>query len=177
LAGDAALRDTLARLRAMLDRCNAGLARLDEAEYGGDGLRIDRQAAVDRRAAEVVRQWIARPRVAAEPLRRRTRNAPLWSYPFAAAAAIILGFLIYWGRSPVPNPVVARHDVAPATVASDDPAAADVTAILFPTTNPGTDLSQVMAWADDFNDMQSLASSDSQPPPAPDVPPPGPVNP
>jgi anti-sigma factor RsiW len=174
LANDAGLRDVVVRLRAMLDECDRALTRLDDADFGGQAMRLDRQAAVDARASEVVRNWIAQPRAAAEPLRRRTRDAPVWTYPFAAAAAILLGFLIYWGRAPVGNPVVAHQDMSPTTAPADDLAAADVatpvTAMLFPTTNPGTDLNQVMAWADDFNDMQSLGSSATEPPVAPDAP-------
>jgi len=181
LANDAGLRDVLARLRTMLDEGDTALARLDDADFGAGAMRLDRQSAVDARAREIVRQWIAQPRVVAEPHRRRTRDAPVWTYPFAAAAAILLGFLIYWGRAPVASPVVARHDGSPATAPADDLAAADVSthvrAILFPTTNPGTDLDQMMAWADDFNAMQPLGSPVSPPQAPPDTSAPSQANP
>jgi hypothetical protein len=170
----------------MLEQCNSALAHLDHLDFEPTdnpadsqqaGMRLDRQAAVDRRAGDIVRQWISQPRVDAQPQRHRSRNAPLWTYPFAAAAAIILGFLIYWGRAPVTSPAVAQHDTMPAMttlpaqtpmVASDNNAATNpaddvaivdtpklVTPILFPQSDLGAGNDQYMAFADSFNRIQS----------------------
>jgi hypothetical protein len=156
LASDPALQQTFEHLRSMLGQCDSTLAKLDQLDFDQPGLRIDRQAAVDQRAAEIIRQWMARPRMAAPTRLRKAGAAPLWSYPFAAAAAILLGFLIYWGRAPNTT-IVVQGDIAnqPTTQTAPD----DDLATFFPPKTPGTDILQQFAMADEFDQVQSRDQS------------------
>jgi anti-sigma factor RsiW len=114
LAGDPELAAELARLRDARDVCFAALARAD----GRGRLPMSEGVAV-RRVGRAMRQWQVErelARNAAAPAAPR-RKLAWWVYPSAAAAAIIVGFLVWSVRQPVgasmpPDPRFADYQVA-----------------------------------------------------------------
>jgi hypothetical protein len=95
LATDAGLRAELARLDAAYHAAADALAR------GDPGWRpaVPEGVAV-RRFTQALRQWHAAQaqRPPAEAPLREIRLA-WWAYPAAAAAAVLLGFLVWWGNT------------------------------------------------------------------------------
>src|SRR2546421_13037200 len=53
-----------------------------------------------RRVVRAMRQWQALRLAAPKPaeVRRRFRF-PVWAYPLAAAASVVIGFLVWWGNT------------------------------------------------------------------------------
>lgn len=95
LATDPGLRAELVRLQTLQDGFDAGLAELDRIEP----LAVSSGVAV-RQVARGIAQWhaarVARPAPPAPPGLRY----PWWAYPTAAAAAVMLAFLVWWGNKP-----------------------------------------------------------------------------
>jgi hypothetical protein len=95
LAADPALRAELDRLREAQETFAAAMPALDRATR----LPVPQAVAV-RRVVAAMRQWYemrrARPAPAPEvkPLR-----FPWWAYPMAAAASLLIAFLVWWGNS------------------------------------------------------------------------------
>ena len=96
LAADAGLCAGLDRLRSAYESVAAAVERDDRLGR----LPVPESVAV-RRVGREMRQWharrlaaAARPAVPAAMLRY-----PWWAYPLAAAASIILAFLVWWGNT------------------------------------------------------------------------------
>jgi hypothetical protein len=98
LVNDPALVADLQGVREAMDKFDANLRAMD---------RQQRQPVSDavaiRRVERAMQQW------AVDRLRRPTnqpapvRRMPWWSYPTAAAALLIIGFLIWSERQPIPG--------------------------------------------------------------------------
>jgi anti-sigma factor RsiW len=128
-ATDATLRAELEKLSGAVDSFESGMALLDARPVPAESLMV-------RRIGSAMRRHIADRLVEAEPApARRNWNASRWAWP-AAAAAILVVSLGYWGMQPdgrVKNPAINNgivkvprvpgNPVTPtpeAAVASDD---------------------------------------------------------
>jgi hypothetical protein len=95
LAADPAMRQELERVRAAHAAFVGAMPALDRATR----LPVP-QAIVVRRVVRAMRQWQAKrvarqaPAPAVAPLR-----FPWWTYPVAAAASLLIAFLVWWGNS------------------------------------------------------------------------------
>jgi anti-sigma factor RsiW len=125
LAVDAGLRDQLERLREAQDWFSEEMATGDSSAR----LAVSEGAAV-RRVGRAMRQWQARraasaPAPVAAPAGLRY---PWWAYPLAAAASVVIAFLVWWGNTD--RPPAAERNVAVVTPESEDAfASADPVAI------------------------------------------------
>ena len=121
LAVDAGLRADLERLREAFAWFSAEVARDDRAIRPA----VSEGAAV-RRVGRAMRQWYAR-RLAAAPAPRPaagTLRYPWWAYPLAAAASVVIAFLVWWGNTDR-TAIVAQHEPPPFQARPyDDPMAA-----------------------------------------------------
>jgi hypothetical protein len=95
LAADAGLRNTLERLREAQDGLAAALPALDRIGR----LPVPESVAV-RRVVRSMEQWQAR-RLANPPAAvvGPTLRYPWWAYPMAAAASVVIAFLVWWGNT------------------------------------------------------------------------------
>jgi hypothetical protein len=98
LATDPVMRTSLERLREARDSFEAAMPALD---------RATRQPAPEsvavRRVVREMRQWQARRLAAPAPIEvRRRLRFPVWAYPIATAAAVVIGFLVWWGNAERP---------------------------------------------------------------------------
>lgn len=95
LNNDAGLRASLEELRAAHGAFSAGMAALDRATR----LPAPESVAV-RRVVRDMGQWQAR-RVANPPKAppAPTLRYPWWAYPMAAAASVVIAFLVWWGNT------------------------------------------------------------------------------
>jgi len=94
LATDAGLRAELERLRQSRQSVLSALDGLEAA----DAPKLREEAAV-RQIGRLIRQWQVRNRPPVIPVTKRKGLAyPWWSYPMAAAAAVLLAFLAWWGN-------------------------------------------------------------------------------
>jgi hypothetical protein len=76
-----------------------------------DRLAVSEGAAV-RRVGRAMRQWHAR-RLAAAPAPAEAPSGlryPWWAYPLAAAASVVIAFLVWWGNTD--RPVPGDHNYA-----------------------------------------------------------------
>jgi hypothetical protein len=107
LAGDAALRAEFERLRGAYDAFGSGMRVLDSATR----LPVPEATSV-RRVGAAMRQWHA-ARQARPPARPRLPELryPWWAYPAAAAASVVIAFLVWWGNSDRPERVVYHAPV------------------------------------------------------------------
>jgi anti-sigma factor RsiW len=93
LAADAGLRDELARIASEYDFAMNALSRLD-----ADRSMVAGENHAIRQAKRAMKQWQRdqqnrQPAAAPMPQRR----FPVWAYPSAVAAMLLIGFLTYWG--------------------------------------------------------------------------------
>ncbi|MCC6424412.1 MAG: hypothetical protein IT447_13125 [Phycisphaerales bacterium] len=94
LSTNAELRLELERVRQALESALSALDGLDEA----DPSHLRQEAAV-RQVGRMIRQWQVLHQPTEQPMIRRKGLAyPWWSYPTAAAAAVLLAFLVWWGN-------------------------------------------------------------------------------
>ena len=142
LAVDAALRGQLEHLRAAYGSISDALARDDRAARPAVS-----EAAAVRRVGRAMRQWHAR-RLAAVPAPER-RTSPLrypwWAYPLAAAASVVIAFLVWWGNTD--STVVTRNERVVRSVPIDD---------WYGQTDPAmaaADPDEMLAWALGLGDM------------------------
>jgi hypothetical protein len=115
LAVDADLRGQLERLGAAHDSVSAALAQDDRAAR----LAVSEAAAV-RRLGRAMRQWNAR-RLAAAPVPVRQTSSlryPWWTYPLAAAASVVIAFLVWWGNTD--STIVTRNERVVHSMPGDD---------------------------------------------------------
>jgi hypothetical protein len=104
LAVDAGMRAQFERLRETHAWFADTMARADLANRPA----VPEAAAV-RRVGRAMRQWNARRLAAAPaPAARRTLRYPWWAYPLAAAASVVIAFLVWWGNTDRPS--LARKD-------------------------------------------------------------------
>lgn len=95
LASDANLRAELRRLRSAYEGFEDRLRRLDALSAPTES---SENYAVRRVMRAVCRQ-LATPRIVETPVvEPRKLHYPWWAYPTAAAAAILLAFLTWWGN-------------------------------------------------------------------------------
>jgi hypothetical protein len=121
LVVDAALRDALERLREAYGWFDHAVARSDLSSRPAVS-----EAAAVRRVGRAMRQWHAR-RLAAAPAPRSGDSAlryPWWAYPLAAAASVVIAFLVWWGNTDRPT-LVQREPIPQATSPDDYPFIAD----------------------------------------------------
>jgi anti-sigma factor RsiW len=119
LGADPALRDELQELDGAIASFDAEMARLDATPLQGESAALIRiGSAMRNRMAERSIASISKPAMIA-PIRR----FPVWAYPSAAAAAVLVAFLVWYGR-PAPKNFVkdTSHptDVTPAPAGSSD---------------------------------------------------------
>ena len=99
LARDPALRAELESLREAHDGFAAAMPMLDRVERlpapQGPGVR---------RVVRAMQQWQA-GRLAAEPAPEpvKTLRYPWWAYPLAAAASVVIAFVVWWGNTDGPQ--------------------------------------------------------------------------
>src|SRR4051812_38121876 len=120
LSVDAGLRDQLERLREAYGWFSEEMARDDRSGR----LAVSEGAAV-RRVGRAMRQWHAR-RLAAAPAPVEASSGlryPWWAYPLAAAASVVIAFLVWWGNTE--RPVLSDRNVAVVSSPADDALALD----------------------------------------------------
>lgn len=103
LASDESLRADLARLRDAQETVACALRRLDASQPIQTGAASSSQ----RKLSRVIRQWQAeraRQDALAEPA--LSRRARWWIYPVAAAAALAMGYTVWWGFQPQSSDVL-----------------------------------------------------------------------
>ena len=133
LAADAELHADLERLREADASFSAAMGALDRST------RLPVPEAVGaKQVARAMRQWhadrVARP-PAAEP-RIRLRY-PRWAYPVAAAAAVVIGFVAWWGNSDRPDTRFTGRNLPLRFDADERPSAPDMlAAMIFATSSP-----------------------------------------
>ena len=107
LAHDAGLGAELDRLREAQGAFESAMERLDAAPLRGQAMAV-------QRITQAMRQHAASRPAAAPHVAPRRLRIPRWSYPTAAAAALIFGMISYWAHIPLPNvpqgPVVIQDD-------------------------------------------------------------------
>ena len=109
LAHDPALSARLAELSSAQERIFSGLGRLDAKTP----LAISQAVAV-REVSRAMRQAMAeRAAASVDDKPKWGLRYPWWAYPSAAAAAILIAWLVYWGNSPDNAAQLATN--APAT--------------------------------------------------------------
>ena len=97
LASDAALAADLQRAHEAMGAAEQSIRALDERQRPP----VSASVAV-RRAERAMQQWaVDRLRAPAGPA-KLGRRMPWWSYPVAAAAIVIISFLVWSGRQEVP---------------------------------------------------------------------------
>lgn len=95
LASDASMRAALDQLRFAYEGAQKGLRTLDASS---GPTQSSENAAVRRVMRAVCRQLAAPPVVQTPVVEPRKLSYPWWAYPTAAAAAILLAFLTWWGN-------------------------------------------------------------------------------
>lgn len=118
LSVDAGLRDQLEQLREAHRWFSGEMTRDD----GSIRLVVSEGAAV-RRVGRAMRQWHAR-RLAAAPVATAAPSGlryPWWAYPLAAAASVIIAFLVWWGNTD--RPVLSERNFAMVNTPPEDPLA------------------------------------------------------
>jgi len=106
LAGDPALAAELVRVREGLELASVSIGQLDATQRAPvqDGVAV-------RRASRAIGQWtIDRLRPKEAPV-KQPFTVPWWVYPSAAAAMIIVSFLIWSSRQQVPTNVAATDNI------------------------------------------------------------------
>jgi hypothetical protein len=99
---DAGLRGELDRLRGAYNAFAAAVERQDAASRPP----VPESVAV-RRVGRAMAQWHARRLAAPKPATPVAKlRYPWWAYPLAAAASIVMAFLVWWGNTDrrVPGP-------------------------------------------------------------------------
>jgi anti-sigma factor RsiW len=115
LAGDAALRLSLAELVSMQDQMSAAFAQADGA------LHLSRRESAVREVSRAINNAkvtaLQNPKSNAQPQRSRAR-IPFWAYPVAAAAMLVIGIMIFTSSHQHPA-VVANPDAVKAVAIAD----------------------------------------------------------
>lgn len=96
LAGDAELAAALAQAREALVRTTELLTGLDERQR----MPVNEGVAM-RRVSRSIHQWLLRRTVNPTAPAKRGLPLPWWIYPTAAAASVIVAFLVWSQRQPV----------------------------------------------------------------------------
>jgi len=116
LAGDASMRMTLAELAAMQDQTNAVFASADSAAHYSRREFAVREVGKAINAAKI--EAMHKPQPAAKKEHGRFA-IPAWAYPVAAAAMLVIGFMVFSNNRPavVNTPAPVEVAIAP----NDDP--------------------------------------------------------
>lgn len=97
LAGDAGLRADLEKLGGAFEVFETGMARLDARPLPAESVMVRSiGGAMRQRMAERMFETAR----SAAPAAQRGLRYPAWAYPVAAAAAVLIAFLGYWGHQP-----------------------------------------------------------------------------
>ena len=106
LSGEPQLAADLEQLRAAQGSIAAALQHADAQQR----LPVNEGVAV-RRVSRSINAWLAARTVAAMPPVKKPWPMPWWSYPAAAAACLIVGFLVWSSRQevgPMPAPEMVK---------------------------------------------------------------------
>lgn len=93
LAADASLRQQLVDLQRVETSINQTLSSIDAAD-----MLQSRLPSIERQVSRTIAQWNVDRHAPSAPLIARTRikRVPLWMYPLAAAAMVMVGLGIWW---------------------------------------------------------------------------------
>ncbi len=102
LASDASLRCELEALEGLQNEFTFALSEADNQSMPPILQSLKQAAAVKRVSRALVKFQLERPQIASSqdiPVFVRSLRLPSWSYPFATAAMILIGWVAYWGFS------------------------------------------------------------------------------
>lgn len=93
LAADAPLRQQLADLQRVETSINQTLSSIDSAD-----MLQSRLPSIDRQTSRVIAQWNVDRHAPSAPqaARMRVKRVPVWLYPLAAAALVMVGLGTWW---------------------------------------------------------------------------------
>lgn len=153
LAADAGMRAELERLRHANDVFAAGMASLDRST------RLPMPEAVGlRRVARAMRQWQAdRARRPAAVVDRPALRYPWWAYPVAAAASVVIAFVVWWGNAERPDRRMVTRNIPLQFDADERPSMPDMLAWMIYATSGPVDAPDEFASLIDPSDYAILA--------------------
>lgn len=102
LASDVNLRRELEALKGLQSEFTFALSEADRQSMPPILQSLKQAAAVKRVSRAFVKFQLERPQIASSqdsPVFVRSLRLPSWSYPFATAAMILIGWVAYWGFS------------------------------------------------------------------------------
>src|SRR5437868_3050467 len=104
LAGEAGLRDRLRQMQSLHQEVSTGLASLDALNSSRLAQGSSAAEAAVRQVSRAITRWHVNGPPRSAVVRRPGRNIhlPRWAYPTAAAAAILIGWIAWWGFQPNP---------------------------------------------------------------------------
>jgi hypothetical protein len=114
LATDVALAAELQQVREGMQRCDAALAELDAWQRPPTN-----DAVAVRRAERAMQQWAVKRLRRPSQRHSAQRRMPWWSYPAAAAAIIVVSFIIWSERQPI-QPTEATISLKDEMMMTDD---------------------------------------------------------
>jgi hypothetical protein len=152
LAADPAMRAQWDRLREAHAGFAAAMPALDRAT------RLPAPEAVGvRRVLRAVRQWqadrVARP---VAPAATPPFRFPVWAYPLAAAAAVVVAFVVWWGNSDQPQDRFAGTARPRYYELDDRPSPSDLLAMIMRETSGPIETSEEFASLVDPSDYAVL---------------------
>jgi anti-sigma factor RsiW len=110
LASDAALRERLAEVQAQLDAYQQTMAALD----AGMPPPVPEQIA-ERQVGRLVRQWATRRLANPAAVKTGRLHLPMWIYPVAAAASLLIAFIVWSVSHNAPGRNTLTRNLAPAS--------------------------------------------------------------
>jgi anti-sigma factor RsiW len=124
LAADESLRAQLETLQKAQQSMTEGFAALDASQQ----LSETATAATQRQISRAIRQWHAdRLRAQAQqPIRIPAWRRFGWAYPWAAAAVLAIGYVVWWGTQPANDQLPGDPGLAIVTDDNRPPSTQDV---------------------------------------------------
>lgn len=106
LAADASLRQQLVDLQRVESSINQTLSSIDAAD-----MLQSRLPHIERQTSRAIAQWNIDRHTPASPqvVRMRIKRVPIWLYPLAAAAVVMVGLGVWWlSLEALPDNVLVR---------------------------------------------------------------------